>query len=397
MKKAIITCIFGDYDQLQQAPNYKGWDCILFTDSFYENSKGWTLKLFHGTDKNEQIASRHFKFRSHLELPNYDLVCYIDANIKLLKEPPSVPFWPTHPKRKRLKDEIQACLNYKKITNDEAIRVTNYLNNKKYGNIDRLGLFQNGFFVRKHTPQMNKLMDEVFNLVQTVSHRDQICLPIACVNVGYKPENVIDINRLRSYYQILPHKKQLQVSEKAQVHHITPARSDKNFGKAINQLIEGLPDSDWICLRDIDTVPMYHEKFIQQCEEIANNPQGYDLIGCMTNRLGLPYQLVPNMFNEWDIKVHREKAKELAEKPKIKPLQRTQTIGGLMMLFSKQTWIKAGKFPEGGIILKGSFVDYHFSKAVGKFGKLGIAEHIYLLHLYRMDSNDTRTNKQHLI
>ena len=142
---------------------------------------------------------------------------------------------------------------------------------------------------------------------------------------------------------------------------------------------------------------MYHEKFIQQCEEISNNPHGYDLIGCMTNRLGLPYQLVPNMFNEWDVKVHRAKAKELSEKPKIKSLHRTQTIGGLMMLFSKQTWLKAGKFPEGGIILNGSFVDYHFSKAVGKFGKLGIAEHIYLLHLYRMDSNDTRTNKQHLI
>lgn len=184
--------------------------------------------------------------------------------------------------------------------------------------------------------------------------------------------------------------------DKVQVHHITPARSDKNFGKAINTLIEGLPENDWICLRDIDTLPMYHEKFIVQCEELANNPQDYLMFGCMTNRLGLTYQLVPNMLNEWDIKVHRAKAKELSNKPNIKALQGDQTVGGLMMLFSKKTWEEAGKFPEGGIMIGNSFIDWHFSMAVKSLGKLGIAEHIYLLHLYRMDAKDTRTHKAHL-
>ena len=39
------------------------------------------------------------------------------------------------------------------------------------------------------------------------------------------------------------------------VHHITPGRSDLNYGKSINDIIYSLPDEDWICLRDIDTIP----------------------------------------------------------------------------------------------------------------------------------------------
>ena len=180
------------------------------------------------------------------------------------------------------------------------------------------------------------------------------------------------------------------------VHHITPARADKNFGKAVNSLIEGLPENDWICLRDIDTVPPFHEEFIKQVEWIANNPGPFSLIGCMTNRLGLDYQLVKGMFTEFDIKKHRELAKELSVKNTIKPISSAQTVGGIMMLFSKATWLRAGKFPEGGIEINGRFVDFHFSRAVAKFGKLGIAEGVYLYHNYRVDARDTRTYKAHL-
>ena len=66
-----------------------------------------------------------------------------------------------------------------------------------------------------------------------------------------------------------------------QVHHITPGRSDKNFGRSINQLIENLSDEDWICLRDIDTMPLHHRVFFKQCEDIANSGE-FDLVGCMT-------------------------------------------------------------------------------------------------------------------
>ena len=66
------------------------------------------------------------------------------------------------------------------------------------------------------------------------------------------------------------------------VHHITPGRADLNFGKAINHVIEFLPDDDWVCLRDIDTLPLHHRVFFKQCEDIANSGE-WDLVSCKTN------------------------------------------------------------------------------------------------------------------
>lgn len=244
---------------------------------------------------------------------------------------------------------------------------------------------------------MNVIMDRVWEVIKRFSYRDQLALPFVCSQSKYTVEGFNNLNRSALFVSIRPHARKLHLAQNVSVHHITPARSDKNFGLAINQLIDGLPENDWICLRDIDTVPAYHEKFIEQCERIANDPQGFDLIGCMTNRLGLGYQLVDGMFDNWDIQDHRKVGKELSANTNIKPLQRGQTVGGLMMLFSKRTWQKAGRFPEGGIILKGSFIDWHFSKAVARFGTMGIAEGIYLIHLYRIEAKNTRTEKRHLI
>lgn len=389
--KVILTCLFGDYDTLQQAPNFNGWNSILFTDKKTIDPKGWDVRVVKNTLSPEK-ESRRYKFLSHIYLKEYDLVCYIDANMILTKEPPSVPFWNPHPNRKRVIDEARKINELGKADKSEVDRFIQSTQQAKFR--DDKGLFQNGFFVRRHSMVMNALMDKTFDLVEIFTYRDQLALPFACHLLNIFPEGLQRFNRTAFYTRLLPHKKQL--NKKIQVHHITPARSDKNFGLAVNQAIEGLPENDWICLRDIDTVPPFHEEFIKQVEEIANNSQGYSLIGCMTNRLGLPWQLVPNMFNEWDMKAHRYKAKELASFGGIKPLTGLQTVGGLFMLFSKATWRKAGKFPEGGIEIKGKFVDYHFSRAVAKFGKLGIAQNIYLFHLYRPDAKDTRTNKDHL-
>jgi hypothetical protein len=392
MKKAIYTCLFGNYDTLNPAPKFEGWDTILFTDTRPSNSKGWEVRLTEGG--SPKLDSRCYKFLSHIHLPEYDLVCYQDANIILTEGPPSVPMWLRHPRRKKVSEEIQEVLKKRKAHGKQlAIQMAYY---RKQRFPDNAGLFQNGFFVRSNrSERMNKLMELTFDIYAQFPTRDQIALPFASWKLGIKPEGATNYYLKDSQIQFLPHDNEPKPI-RVQVHHITPARSDKNFGLAVNQAIEGLPENDWICLRDIDTVPPYHEEFIKQIEEIANNPKGFSLIGCMTNRLGLPWQLVPNMFNEKNMDVHRAKAKELAIIKTIKPLTGLQTVGGLMMLFSKSTWRKAGKFPEGGIEIKGKFVDYHFSKAVSKFAKLGIAENVYLFHMYRWDAKDTRTEKSHL-
>ena len=392
MKKAIFTCLFGQYDELHQAPSFEGWECILFTDKKQKAMKGWDVRLVETTSSPE-LESRRYKWLSHLYLNEYDLVCYIDANMVLNSEPPSNPLWYVHPRRRRVSEELKKCIELGKISQNEVTRTAGFFREKRFR--DNAGLFQNGFFVREHNVRMNNLCAVNWALIQKLTTRDQITFPYAVELYQMQPQGLQRFP-VKSPYRLTGHLKKVK-KHYAKVHHITPASTDKDFGKAINQLIEGMPEHDWICLRDIDSVPAWHEKFIQQVEELANGDHGYDLIGCMTNRLGLPYQLVEGMFDNWDILAHRAKAKEIADNAKIKPLNATQTVGGVMMLFSKKTWLRAGKFPEGGIRIDGKFIDYHFSKAVAKFGKLGIAEGVYVLHLYRIEAENTRQATGHLI
>lgn len=391
MKKVIFSCLFGDYDQLNQAPKFDGWDAVLFTDSIPKQNKGWQIR--HIPSETPKLDSRRYKFLSHIHLPEYDLVCYQDANLILQIAPPDQPMWLRHPRRKKVSEEIQYVLKIGKSDRQKIAQQMAFFRKNRFP--DNAGLFQNSLFVRNHSEKMNRLMELTFSIYEQFPTRDQLALPYASWKLKTKPEGAINYYLSDKHISHIPHVNE-PVINRIQVHHITPARSDKNFGKAVNQAIEGLPDQDWICLRDIDTFPPYHEMFIKQVEEIANNPMGFSLIGCLTNRLGLKYQLVPGMFDEWDIRKHRLKAKELAVKKTIKPLNGSQTVGGIFMLFSKSVWLRAGKFPEGGISINNNFVDYHFSKSVGKFGRLGISDSIYVFHHYRPDAKDTRTAKDHL-
>jgi hypothetical protein len=180
------------------------------------------------------------------------------------------------------------------------------------------------------------------------------------------------------------------------VHHITPARSDKNFGKAINDLIKDLPEEDWICLRDIDTLPVNHVAFIKQCETIAKENKA-DLISCMTGRLGLTYQLVDGVMSDNDsISKEIKKAEMLNTRFGCSVDIIEDTVAGVMMLFPKSLWESVGGFKQGGILIEGSMLDYHFCMAAKKLGyKIGIAKGVYLFHLYRWGKN--RKDKSHLI
>ena len=184
------------------------------------------------------------------------------------------------------------------------------------------------------------------------------------------------------------------------VHHITPGAKDKDLGKAINTIIEGLPDNDWICMRDIDTIPPHHRVFFKQCEQIAQNNEA-DIIGAMTNRIGMKHQLHENKLSEnFDIKQHIQIAKKLHRQngTNVKQLTNGETVAGMFMLFSKTTWLKVGKFPEGAINIKGQFIDYLFCKAALNQGlKIGLATGVYIFHIYREWLPNTRTGFIHVL
>ena len=179
--------------------------------------------------------------------------------------------------------------------------------------------------------------------------------------------------------------------------YITPGRSDLNLGKAINDIVKLLPKNDWVCLRDIDTMPAYHEKFFEQVENIVKNTT-FGLIGCISNRSGMVEQLFGGQCStNTDWKHHRSIAKGLYTKHGHSVTQTNTTVAGLFMLFPVKVWKDVGGFKEGSIRINGSFVDWHFCNDIKQKGHLlGIAQGIYLIHQYRPDFDNPRGKTMHL-
>ena len=408
LKKAIYTVYLGGYDQEPKPHAFRDWDNVIITDRPV-SKRGWQKIINVDPTDKPDIESRRYKWLSHIYLSEYQLVCYYDGNIRLRKEPPSYPFRLRHNKRTNIYDEVEACkLLYKAPAESLNAEYEYFI---KDGFKDDQGLFLNGFFCRNHGPQENELCEMVFDIVQRFTPRDQVALPYVIWKTGYQLPEILDKSVYMRMLNRINHKitkpkihglpVESKGIEEINVHHITPGRSDKNFGKAINDIVKSLPDRDWICLRDIDTLPMYHEVFFEQCETIARSGN-FDLVGCMTNRLGLDYQLYNRVKScESDILKHRDIAVELYEQYGTYVEPTKKTIGGLFMLFSKQAWLKAGGFPEGGIYIKNAFIDYHFCKRfLTKNMKIGIAKGIYLFHYYRLHhGNETKSkvSKQHLM
>lgn len=392
-KKVVYTVVLGEYDELSPAPNFEGWDFIVFTDDILLNADGWIKYLVEG-GKDLQKESRRYKFLSHVYLKEYDLVCYIDGNVRLMSEPPSHPIWFTH----RIRNSVYEEAMTRSIDVDMIKRQIRYYMELRFS--DKGGLYHNNFFVRSNRNDVqNKLMEKVWDIVSEHTAVDELAVPFAMWVTQTRMENIQSQALQSRYIKVKPHKKQIEDKRKVNVHHITPGRSDKNIGRAINEIVKSLPDNDWICLRDIDTLPMYHEKIYQQCEEIAQAGE-FELVGCMTNRLGLHYQLVGGRkSNDSDILNHRKIGVDLYNKHgnEIMPIQ--QVIGGLFMLFPKSAWKQVGGFPEGGIQIQGHFFDYHFCKKVMQQRlRIGIAKGIYLFHYYRFEhGEDTRKAVAHLL
>ena len=392
-KKVIYTVVLGEYDKLSPAPKFEGWDFVVFTDDILLVADGWSKYLVEG-GKDLQKESRRYKFLSHVYLKEYDLVCYIDGNVTLVSEPPSQPIWFTHKQRNCVYEEAML----RSIDVDMVKRQIRYYMELRF--TDKAGLYHNNFFVRSNRNDVqNNLMEKVWDIIQEHTSVDELAVPFAMWCTQSRMENIKHQSLQSRYIKVKAHHKLIEDKRNVNVHHITPGRSDKNIGRAINEIVKGLPENDWVCLRDIDTLPMYHEKIYKQCEEIARAGE-FDLVGCMTNRLGLHYQLVGGRkSNDSDILNHRKIAVDLYNKHGNDVTVMHQIIGGLFMLFPISTWKAVGGFPEGGIQIQGHFFDYHFCKKVLQQRlRIGIAQGIYLFHYYRFEhGEDTRKHIAHLL
>ncbi|SMC45823.1 hypothetical protein [Pedobacter africanus] len=182
-----------------------------------------------------------------------------------------------------------------------------------------------------------------------------------------------------------------------EIRYITPFSTDShrhgypNIGGEYNQVISELPDDCWIVLRDGDTMFLTSDWGRQIRQIIEANPD-YDLIGCMTNRVGVKEQLWYGEFTEGDISKHIFMAYTAWNDHNV-TVKPTNLVAGLCMMFHKSVWAKVGGFPAHDIIF-----DRVFCSKVLKFGgKIGIAQGLYIFHLYRWGQNNPQISINHLI
>lgn len=189
-KKAVYTCITGNYDSLiQHTYADPEWDYYCFTDQkdcLEQKTAGiWhILPLQYQTD-NKQLTGRWHKTHPHCILPDYEQSIYIDGNINVLSpylfeiteknEKDTILGQFKHPVRDCIYDEILACLAGKKESRKKLENVKNMLVQNRFP--PHWGLSETGILFRKHhSPLCRQLMDEWWYMLENVSVRDQVSL-----------------------------------------------------------------------------------------------------------------------------------------------------------------------------------------------------------------------------
>lgn len=172
------------------------------------------------------------------------------------------------------------------------------------------------------------------------------------------------------------------------IHHLSPYRTDKNLGKAYNEAISLLPEEDWVCLRDWDTMPLLPDTF-NRIEKYVELYPDAGLLTCYTNRI---HPLSPQLHSyqpseNTNILAHIEIAKGLL-RFEFKATEIHSHVSGFLMVLSVKTW-KEFPFIENGGCLGVDTDLWRRLKAAGK--KMLRMDSIYVFHLYRLgkDIKDT--------
>lgn len=188
------------------------------------------------------------------------------------------------------------------------------------------------------------------------------------------------------------------------IHHITPSAIDKNLGKAYNEAMSRIPDGDWACIRDLDTMFLTPNgtSIIHRHAEmfevlVAAGKSKYGVLTCYTNRIHpiSKMQLLSSVVShDRDIGNHIMLAQEV-EKREFTITLIPNNISGFLMLLPKSLWNEV-KFIEEELQCLG--VDTEFSKALLESGRpIARMDNLYVFHIYRMGMPGGIRDKSHLV
>ena len=178
------------------------------------------------------------------------------------------------------------------------------------------------------------------------------------------------------------------------VYHIAPYKHG-DIGGGINKHIDHLPADCWVCVRDQDTLLFPGQgRLIEKIVEA--NESRFNLITCRTNRIGvtsLNYDV--NGFNDSNMNNHVHLASSLMDRygTEVSTFPAPYPVPGMFMLFPRTLWRDVGGFKTHSI-----FFDQIFTQKVREIGgRVGVAEGLFIFHLYRWGSPNPQYDADHLI
>lgn len=399
MKVLVYTVNLGAYDSPERPGVVdKGFDYLCITDS-KKPVPGWdSLTVELGDDILRQ--SRDIKINIHKYVDGYDVYVYIDGNGRILRSILEYMkryykggiLFQTHYARNCTYQEANKVISLGFDTKETvAAQMYKY---QRSGLPRNNGLYENGFLIRDNSA--NEFCERWYDEILAGSYRDQLSLPYCIFKERPPKMTIVNGSYKRRYISFKPHgaPKRMPIApessaEPPKVWYFTPGRGDKNLGRAYNDHCALVPDGDWICIMDGDVI-FLNPFWSKQIEDIIIlNGMKYPLISCVTNRLGLKWQLPYGFSEDPNILNHAKIADEHFDKYYAEVVPSTKETAGLFMLFPKSTWDKV-KF-EPGLTNGGNFVDFTFANAVlKKLGKIGIAKGLYLFHFYRFNRKSKR-------
>jgi hypothetical protein len=193
-KCTVYSALFSDknkpHETLQTFERLPGWDYILFTNLDLK-SDSWTIRKIELPDPDYVISAKTVKWLSHEYLPEYDIVCWIDAYCKINNDTESiltatvkklqnsktgVPlFIKKHPVRDCIHDEVGACVAKHKISLDMYYKVSDFL--KKHKMPRHYGLFETNLILKyNNDPGVIRICKDVIHYIKTLTYRDQLVL-----------------------------------------------------------------------------------------------------------------------------------------------------------------------------------------------------------------------------
>jgi hypothetical protein len=173
------------------------------------------------------------------------------------------------------------------------------------------------------------------------------------------------------------------------IHFLTPFRTDKNLGKAYNDAVSLIPDSDHVCITDYDvcflsprSIPIIYEYVEKYPNDVLTcwASRGHVLSAQTLNHEGASLQELANAARVLEKRYDEGSVREI-----------TKHLSGFCLVFPKSLW-KEVPFKEGIGCLG---VDTQFLKDLKSKGKkVYLMQRVFALHAYRLD--DIR-NKSHLL